>query len=267
VIRSLAAVTWGNDAFEKLFERLGQELTHGCNYLYKPMLEAAKFGEGKIFIAVNRCLDGIDKGDGSIAEGAVNALRALDATELIEHANRFRALLLDWTSRQVVCERCKIPVTGSGCDRCHVVPRTPRKDLLYLAARTCSLSIQELLQFARAEDNGIREEARRALVDLMLGDDKIMMDVLAEIRNGSAPHELVNDLLTQPGESISRSVEQVLSLLTCPIAAVREITVRLLDSGWLEASRIRAVAEHALKDPAPDVRSAAASVLRRESQI
>ena len=266
LVGSLADTIWGSQAFELLFRRLGETLSDGCQHLYDPMIKAAKSPE-QLALAVQRTLDAVAQEDTRLAPSAAEALRAVDENVLALHAKRIRALMDDWKRRKVLCQECGKPVSGASCETCHIVPPTPRKHLVYLLSKAGALSAEELVEFAEDEDLGTQEEGRHALVRLAFENPVVLEKVLAYIQTGLAPVRLLDEMLSQPIDQLGRISDQILALLHSSPPPVRERIVRSLDSGWLATETARELAQKALADGAPEVRSRAVEVLRRQSQV
>jgi hypothetical protein len=260
----LADTIWGSQAFELLYNRLGERLSDGCEHLYSPMLKTAKSPE-QLARAVSRTLDAVE--EPRLAVSAAEALRSVDTDVLALYASRLRALLDGWRRRTILCEQCGKPVTATSCETCHVVPPTPLKDLVYLLSKAGALSTEELVEFAKHKDHGAQEEARKALVRLAFEKPSVLGQVLAEIKAGVAPLSLLLEILSQPVDQLKRVADQIRALLQSSSPPVRERVIRSLDSGWLTNEAARELARKALSDDAPSVRSAAVEVLRRQSQV
>src|SRR6202023_4237186 len=102
---------------------------------------------------------------------------------------------------------------GTSCERCHTVPPTPLKDLVYLLSKAGALSTEELVEFAKDKDHGIQDEARRALVRIAFENPHVLDQVLAYIEAGVAPVTLLAEILSQPVDLLKRVSHQILALL------------------------------------------------------
>jgi hypothetical protein len=262
LVGSVAETIWGTRAFEILYNRLGERMSDGCEHLYGPMVRVAKSHE-QLDLAVPRALDAVAQLDPRLAQAAAEALRILEGRVIAPHAGRIRALLDDWRSRTILCQQCGGLVFGTSCEKCHTVPATPRKDLVHLLSEVGVLSIDELVEFAKDKNLGAHEEARQALVRLAFESPD---QILGHIAAGTAPVSVLAEILSEPVEQLKRISVRLAALLHSSVAPVRERIVRSLDAGWLAGSEVSELAQEALVDNAPEVRSAAVELLRRRSQ-
>jgi hypothetical protein len=256
---------WGNDAFQLLHNRLGDPLSLGCGFLYGPMIRNANTPE-MLDAAVLRTLEGIANQDPEIAQDAAEGLRVVDGEILARHREQLRGLFDHWKHRGSWCDRCNRAVYGSSCDKCHVVPPQPRKHLVYLLYRSDALSFDVLIDVMRREMHGEAEEARRCLVEWASGDQNILDKLIAHLRTEIASELLLNELLKQSVDQLRQMSQPLLMLLDSSSAIVRAKIITSFSSKWIDGGLARELAQKALLDEAPRVRTAAATVLRGQSQ-
>ncbi len=266
LVGALADAVWGDRAFQALHGRLANQISPGCGYLYKPMMRAEKDSE-QVELGVLTTVQGMGCEDPEIAESAAEALRTVDAQALLPHRERMKELLDHWARRGSWCKRCRRPVHGGYCEICRMVPPEPRKHLVHLLFKAGALSFHELLELTCEKGYGVAEEARKALVQWAFSDSDIMRNTVAEIDKGSSSGELLKEFLNQPVDQLRRISDQLLTLLHSTSPAVRARIIGSFSSEWIAPDVARALAQKMLRDDAPEVRLAAARVLRFQSQI
>jgi hypothetical protein len=265
MIGSIAEKVWGCQAFEILCERLQMELAPGCGYLYEAMMKAAQ-GPKQLERGIEIAISGLADESAEIAEGAAEALRTVDVRILALYRERLRERLDQWQERGLWCPSCRCVLAGRACDVCHTVPREPRHHLIYLLSTVKGLSGEELLALAGDGESRVRDEARRALIQLALDDSGVMRNVMAQIESGFDSTRLLNEMLKQPSEVLKPIADQLLQLLQSPHAVIREVIVRALNSGWISKEMAADLGRRALEDDSPRVRTAATRVIREQSE-
>jgi hypothetical protein len=91
--------------------------------------------------------------------------------------------------------------------------------------------------------------------------------LIADIRAGAAPEGLLAEMLRQSVNRLKEMSEHLLTLQDSSSPAVRARFVGSLSSEWLGTELARELAQKALLDEAPQVRTAATSALRQQSQM
>jgi hypothetical protein len=258
---ALARLIWNTEAFDVLRTRLEAGGTIACGDLYSPLLGSAK-NDGELRIAVGIVVGGVAAGSPKLAEYAADALRDVDARQLSEHCQTLSKLLTHWKETGSWCVYCKQPVIGSSCPSCHIVPPSPRKHLVFLLAKANCIAVEELLKFADDDDHGVAEEARTALIDRGLINDAVLDKIFYAIDHSSSV-EFLNALLKRCSSDCQRLSRHLHSLLQSQSAIVRASVIDSLVNGWTTSQDARTIAEAAICDEAPIVRSAAARSLRQ----
>ena len=261
----LANDIWGETTFEVLRDRLERELSSGCGFLYEPLIRNARSAEDTE-AALRVTLNGVGCEDPKIAAGAAKALRIVESQVLARHRVRLHELLSHWKRRGSWCEGCKQVVHGNSCDKCHVVPPEPRKHLVDGLFRSGGLSFEQLVELGGEEGSGVAEEASKALVQWALTDNDILRRVIEDIEKGSAPDRLLPILLARPADELRGISDPLLVLQNASSPLVRARFIDSLSAGWLDAEAVRELAQKALLDQAPQVRTAATKILRERYQ-
>jgi predicted ATPase len=257
---SLAGKIWNEDAFEILRERVTIEKGAVCGDLYSWLLRSALTEEQRNS-ALQIVLDGLGSIHPSVAEKAAKALRDADAESLVPRCSELWAMLQHWRTRGSWCGRCKRTVTGSSCTQCHIVPPDPRGDLIFVLARGNCIEIEELLIISVQKDSPEAREARYGVVQKALIDEQVLEMVVNRI-DSAASAELFDALLGQAGPKLPWLSESLRRLAKSSSPVIRARVIASLVDRWTTPEEAREIAENALHDEAPNVRSTAVKSLR-----
>jgi hypothetical protein len=260
-----ASDVWREDAFPRLLKKVSSLPGDHSGFLYCGLLRSARAGS-ELQTAIQCCLDGVASSDPALAERAADALRRCSGESLGPHGARIKQLFDHWESRGSWCKRCDRPVPGTSCDECQIVPPEPQKHLVALMSKARALSFEEQAELSRSSRSSVAEEARRALVELARTDPQEMEKLLSTIGDGAVNDAVLHEILTLPTDDLKLLAPQLQRLLDSKTALVRARVVRALPSGWLASAEALALAQKALQDDAPEVRTAAAKVLRDVAQ-
>jgi hypothetical protein len=260
-----ASSVWGTDAFPRLLKKLSSQSGDKSGLLYPGLIRSAG-NAAELESAIESCLDGVGSVDPTVAVRAADALRECSGDALARHAVRLRELFEHWESRGSWCRRCDKPVHDSSCQECHVVPPEPHKHLVALLDKSRAIGFEELAKLSNRERFGVSEEARKALIALGRRNAQEMDKLLSSVGTGSVNDSIVNDVLRLPTDELKKMAEPLRRLLGGGSIAARARVVRSLAAGWLPGAEATELAQKALLDDAPEVRTAAATVLRELAQ-
>ena len=256
---SLASQLWGDQAFNHLRQKLIVCKTSSCGDLYIPLLQSSN-NESERELAVKMTVDAAGAANPAIAERAAKALRSVESLHLHQHADKLSELLTVWKERGSWCWRCQETVKGSSCSKCHIVPPGPRKHLVASLAKAEGLSLDRLFDLAKEHEFGVDEEARAAIIEQARKDTIAMERMMSAIDEGEV--SLLGDILKGGDDLTEAFGDRLRALLCSKSSAVRSRLVGSLATGWMPSEEARRNASVALTDDAPNVRSAAARVLR-----
>jgi hypothetical protein len=263
---SLARHVGRIESFEKILKRIDGPPWAGCAYLYKFLFRDASTLQ-QLETAVQRALQGVGSQDGKYAERAAAALRDCPTDVLHTHVPQIRELFEHWTTAGRSCESCNKPVYGNACD-CHIVPPDPRNHLVYLLYKTGSSSFEELVFLSDNERGfGVAKEARKALLEWAFKDTTVLEMLFSKIGDGRIHGSVLDELLQLPVPELKRVSTHLQRLLSAPSPVARARIVRSLTAGWRPCEEARTIAQTALGDPAPVVRTAAATVIRELGEL
>ena len=257
---SLAQKIWDGDAFEILRERLTIEKGAVRGDLYFWLLRSA-VTEGQKDAALQITLDGLASTYPVVAEKAAKALRDADAESLVPRCSELWAMLQRWRTRGSWCDGCKRTVTGSSCTQCHTVPPDPRGHLILLLARGSCIKIEELLSISVQNDTPEAGEARFALVQKALIDERVL-EMVVNLIDSAASAELFDALSGQAGPKLPWLSESLRRLAKSSSPVIRARVIESLVDRWTTPEEAREIAQNALHDDSPNVRSTAVKCLR-----
>ena len=260
-----ASDVWREDAFPKLLKKVSSPPGDQSGFLYRGLLRSARAGS-ELQTAIQCCLDGVASSDPALPERAADALRQCSGESLRPHGARIKQLFHHWESRGSWCKRCDRPVPGSSCDECHVVPPEPQKHLVASMSKAGALSFEEQAELSRSSRSSVAEEARRALVELARTNLQEMERLLSAIGDGAVNDAVLHEILALPTDDLKPLAPLLRRLLDSKSALVRARVVRALPGGWLASAEVLTLAQKALQDEAPQVRTVAAKVLRNVAQ-
>jgi hypothetical protein len=93
-----------------------------------------------------------------------------------------------------------------------------------------------------------------------------MEKLLSSVAAGGVNDSILNDVLALPTDDLRRMSDQLRGVLGGNSVKSRARVVLSLAGGWLPAAEAAQLAQKALHDDAPQVRTAAATVLRQLAQ-
>jgi hypothetical protein len=146
------------------------------------------------------------------------------------------------------------------------VPLEPQKHLVALLWKARAISFEELAELSRRSRSSVAEEARRALLELARTNLHEMEKLLSSVGDGVVNDVVLHDILALPIDSLRPLAPLLRKLLDCKSVLARARVVRSLPAGWLSSEEVLALAQKALQDEAPKVRTEAAKVLRELAQ-
>jgi len=260
IVGKVAGAIWEDGAARVLLDRLNRSLDAGCEYLYEPLVKLGESGElDEVRDAV---LAGCYADSPSVATGAAKAIEKLPESMRAAMASQLHSALEHWTERGSWCEKCDIAVHDGSCPNCHVLPPNPRPHFVRQLARLGEVSIDELLALCEDNWHNVREAAIETLAEAAQEDEMIMIRLLEEIGDDSAPLALLDALLELPPDAIRPVATEALNLAESSVARVRARLMSSLTEGWVDDDTANDRAHEALNDPDPTVRDAATRTLR-----
>lgn len=249
---------WGKNGVEALLARLRQPFTEGCEHLFRPLVALANSDQLTAVWDVLRL--GIQTGSLAIAKGAAEALSKSDLLKPKEA--ELHALLDHWTKCGNRCDRCVIQFAGKFCPKCHRGCPTPRAGLVRVLIDRHYLTVEELIQLCTDADSDVIKTASAALARIAVGKAELLRQILSDVNTGKAPNGILNDALALPASLLRPHRNLLKSLADSPTLSVRLAVIASLPSGWADTDLARKIAEAALNDPVPAVRTQAVRSLR-----
>jgi hypothetical protein len=256
----IAHQVWGEKAYDILRERLSSDRSPLRKVLHAPLLQLATTSEQERE-ALSYVLGELSSPDASVAASAGKALRDTAPERIREHSADICLSLTRWRESGSWCSSCKLAVMGSSCSRCHTVSPNPREELLFLLASAGCVTLNELLEISQDEDSPERNVAvsRSAA---MAFEDNDALESLINFVEVTGTVQLLDALLVEFQQEIGRLSQSLRRLLHASFPEVRARIVRSLTQRWLSLPDALKLAQEAVKDHNPSVRSTAVETLR-----
>jgi hypothetical protein len=256
----IAEQVWGEGAFSIVRERLSGDTSLIRGELFAPLLRLANTVEEERE-ALSYVLGELDAADPSLAALAAKALRDVEPERIREHTEAILRSLARWRESGSWCSSCKQVVMTYSCSRCHIVPPNPREEMLFLLAKAGSVTLSELLEIGEAKDSPERNVAVSRAASMAFEDDHSLESVINFVETRGAVHVL-DALLVEFRQEMGRLAGSLKKLLRVAFPDVRARVTRSLAQRWVPLPEGLKLANEAIGDPDPAVRSAAVETLR-----
>lgn len=256
----IAEQVWGERAFSIVQERLSGDTSLVRGELFAPLLRLANTveEEGE---ALSYVLGELNATDPSLAALAGKALRNVEPERIREHTETIFRSLAHWRESGSWCSRCKKVAMTYSCSRCNIVPPNPREELLFLLAKAGSVTLSELLQLSEAADSPERNVAVARAASMAFEDDHSLESAINFVGARGAV-QVLDALLGEFRQEMDRLAGSLARLLRAAFPEVRARVVRSLAQRWVPLPEGLKLAEEAISDTDPAVRSAAVETLR-----
>jgi hypothetical protein len=260
----IAEQAWGERAFSIVQERLSGDTSLIRGELFAPLLHLANTVEEESQ-ALSYLLGELDATDPSLAALAGKALRDAEPERISEHAEAIRHSLEHCRKTGSWCSRCRQVVMTYSCPRCSIVPPNPREEILFVLARAGSVPLSELLEIGETTESPERNVAVSRAASMAFEEDHSLESVInfIEARGGV---KVLDALLVEFRQEKDRLARYLVRLMGAEFPEVRARVVRSLALGWLPFAEGLKLANDAIGDADPAVRSAAVETLRELSR-
>ena len=256
----IAEQVWGERAFSIVQERLSGDTSLLRGELFAPLLRLADTVEEKSQ-ALSYVLGELNATDPSLAALAGKALRDVEPERIRDHIEAILHSLQHWRETGSWCSRCRQVVMTYSCSRCSVVPPNPREEMLSLIARAGSVTLSELLETGEATESPERNVAVSYAASMAFEDDHSLDSVINFVEARGAL-KVLDALLEEFRQEKDRLARSLVRLLAAAFPEVRARVVRSLAQHWVPLPEALKLAEEAISDADPSVRSAAVETLR-----
>jgi hypothetical protein len=218
VIASCAEHIWGSRAKDVIIARLQADLWFGCRWLYHvlPSLPGAK-SDARFLPTLLR---GLDTADSTVAAEAAAGLAQMDRTELMSIGADLHAAFNRWTDLGAWCWRCETYTKGGSCPTCHIVPESPRADLLRVLARMEIFEVDRLIAFDSDSRHDVRDAAMEALTQALSSRPGQLKRIVGGLTRGDYSERVVDSVMAVPVELLGKVWDDLLRLLESPSAPV-----------------------------------------------
>lgn len=152
------------------------------------------------------------------------------------------------------------------CSRCNIVPPNPREELLFLLAKAGSVTLSELLETSEAADSPELNVAVAHAASMAFEDNHSLESAINFVEAKGAV-QVVDALLGEFRQEMDRLAGSLAKLLRAAFPEVRARVVRSLAQRWVPLPEGLKLAEEAISDTDPFVRSAAVETLRELNRV
>jgi hypothetical protein len=211
--------------------------------------------------ALSYVLGELNAADPSLAALAGKALRDVEPERIREHTEAILRSLVHWRETGSWCSRCKQVVMTYSCSRCNIVPPNPREEMLFLLSRAGSVTLSELLEIGEATESPERNVAVSRAASMAFEDDHSLESVINFVEARGAV-KVLDALLGEFRQEKDRLARSLVRLLGAAFPEVRARVVRSLAQHWVPLPEGLKLAEEAISDADPAVRTAAVETLR-----
>ncbi len=256
----IAEQVWAEGAFSIVRERLSGDTSLLRGELFAPLLRLANTVEEESE-ALSYVLGELDAADPSLAALAAKALRDVEPERIREHTGAILRSLARWRESGSWCSSCKQVVMTYSCSRCHIVPPNPREEMLFLLAKAGSVTLSELLEIGEAKDSPERNVAVSRAASMAFEDDHSLESVINFVETRGVV-QVLDALLVEFRQEMGRLAGSLKKLLPVAFPDVRARVIRSLAQRWVPLPEGLKLANEAIGDADPAVRSAAVETLR-----
>ncbi|MFJ8088718.1 NACHT domain-containing protein [Lysinibacillus sp. NPDC095746] len=172
-------------------------------------------------------LEGIKLHDNEVA---ISAVRAMEELNLFADQT-VKEVLAHWDIQGVICDRCKIWVTGGHCPNCNVVPNTPLPYLVRLSAKRSLLDFDELQHLALHPRHDVSKEGLIGLTQYLTNNKEQLVRIVQEIKQGNKSEILLNAIFDVDVQILKEVKCEIKKLIESPSAKVRKRFLQFLSLG------------------------------------
>jgi hypothetical protein len=256
----IAEQVWGERAFSIVRGRLSGDTSLLRGELFAPLLRLANTVEEESE-ALSYVLGELNAADPSLSALAGKALRDVEPERIREHTEAILCSLARWRESGSWCSSCKQVVATYSCSRCHTVPPNPREEMLFVLAKAGAVTLSELLEIGETTDSPERNVAVSRAASMAFEDDHSLESVIDFVETRGAV-QVLDALLVEFRQEMSRLAGSLKRLLRAASPDVRTRVTRSLAQRWVPLPEGLTLAEEAIGDADPAVRSAAVETLR-----
>jgi hypothetical protein len=256
----LAGVIWKDEAVAVLCSRLLYPAKDGLQYVFRALGEHAT--EGQKSAVQEMLLTVLLSDEAELAAGAAEGLAQLNPANDAPYVERLEEALRRWSSRKIQCRKCNVAAVQGSCPKCHVIPLTPRAEIVRNLSATGAMSTDRLLKLAEDEWSAVRDVAIEQLMSRARGDIALGREILMFFGKGGGSIALLSKLLALGNETLTPLVSELLALSQSKNHEVRIAFLEAACSLPISRDRMLQIAREAIGDSHFAVRDAATRLLR-----
>lgn len=257
----LAQEVYGSELTEKLWDRLKQGISHGCEYLVRlVILSASKERRDELLNDISQWL--LHPGS-RFAAGVAKHLGELNPPIDKTFEPSLRKALDYWTEQVTWCDKHQIRSKGASCPKCQYILPCAKVEVLEQLQKIGVVDSQEMMTFLTDKQTDVAKFAKKLILQIAANDTALLCKLLSKVALGELDARFLDDLSTLPTKQKLQVSSEFLRLME-PAQSVRlrANTLSQLASGWAPQEQAVKIATEFLTDAIPSIRTQAARTLR-----
>lgn len=198
---------------------------------------------------------------------AAKALEELKLVPTSGYLGQLNFAFTKWKKSEFKCDRCDLLCVDGCCPNCRIVPYTPFSAMVRELTRGGILTLDELVELVDSEWLEMRDNSSKEIAKLVCSNSERFTQIVERLRLGCAPVIVLDAILDLPQQVLSELLTKLLPITESSDAKIRERFFVRLPSLSREGVTLKNLAQAALRDEDPAVRSAAAKALRALSKV
>ena len=202
-----------------------------------------------------------------VVDAAAKGLLKLELAPTTDYIEQLKAVFLRWKDTEFKCDWCGVTCTKGFCPNCRVVPYTPYAALVRGLARAGGLTLDELIEHAKSDWSEISRTSSEEVARIVVSDSSCLVKIIEQLKLGLAPVAVLDAILRLPEAILSGLWTWLLPVAHSSDANVRARFFERPPTFSREAAACKELAQAALADEQPVIRSAAAKALRALNKV
>ena len=261
----VATKVWGNEAIFILMERFKAGPQDGAEAIcavVADLVDSSSLDQAKSFL-----FEALQSPFPLVVDAAAKGLLKLERPPTTDYIEQLKAVFLRWKDTEFKCDSCGVTCTKGFCPNCRIVPYTPYAALVRELARAGGLTLDELVEHAKSDWSEISRTSSEEVAKIVASDSSCLVKIVEQLKFGLAPVGVLDAILRLPEPIVSGLWTRLLPLAQSSDAKVRARFFEGLPTFSREAATCKELAQSALADEQPVIRSAAAKALRALNKV
>jgi hypothetical protein len=257
----LAQHAYGEDLPTRLWDRLREGITHGCEHLARLVIRMVSVERrDELLRDVQEWL--VYPGS-RFAAGVANSLSELTPPIDRTFESVLREAFEYWSTEVTWCDVHQIRSNGPSCPKCRYILPCAKAEIFKQLEYIGSIEPEEVLLLLKDEQDEVAKVAKESLLRNAVADSELVRTLLTKIAAEDLSIGLLEELSALPRETRRDARREFLALLDAerPVA-MRNAALAHLSAGWVSVDEVERLAMAAVKAPAPSIRTQAARALR-----